>query len=69
MPIPKLVIASANPDKVAEIAIVLEGIAVLIPRPEGMPDVIEDGNDLEDHATDGGDSPKPTTPYLNKETA
>ena len=50
MPIPKLVIASANPDKVAEIAIVLEGIAVLIPRPEGMPDVIEDGNDLEDNA-------------------
>ena len=50
MPIPKLVIASANPDKVAEIAIVLEGIAVLIPRPEGMPDVIEDGDDLEDNA-------------------
>lgn len=50
MPIPKLVIASANPDKVAEIAIVLEGLAVLIPRPEGMPDVIEDGDDLEDNA-------------------
>ncbi|MBH02284.1 MAG: non-canonical purine NTP pyrophosphatase, RdgB/HAM1 family [Acidimicrobiaceae bacterium] len=50
MPIPKLVIASANPDKVAEIAIVLEGLAVLIPRPEGMPDVVEDGDDLEDNA-------------------
>ena len=50
MPIPKLVIASANPDKVAEITIVLEGLAVLIPRPEGMPDVIEDGDDLEDNA-------------------
>jgi len=50
MPIPKLVIASANPDKVAEIAIVLEGLAVLIPRPKGMPDVIEDGDDLEDNA-------------------
>ena len=50
MPIPKLVIASATPDKVAEIAIVLEGLAVLIPRPEGMPDVIEDGDDLEDNA-------------------
>jgi len=50
MPIPKLVIASANPDKVAEIAIVLEGLAVLISRPEGMPDVIEDGDDLEDNA-------------------
>jgi len=50
MSIPKLVIASANPDKVAEISIVLEGLAVLIPRPEGMPDVIEDGDDLEDNA-------------------
>ena len=50
MSIPKLVIASANPDKVAEIAIVLEGLAVLIPRPEDMPDVIEDGDDLEDNA-------------------
>ena len=28
----------------------------------------ESGNDLEDHATDGGDSPKPTTPYPKKET-
>ncbi|MBU39781.1 MAG: non-canonical purine NTP pyrophosphatase, RdgB/HAM1 family [Acidimicrobiaceae bacterium] len=50
MSIPKLVIASANPDKVAEIAIVLEGLAVLIPRPEDMPDVIEDGDNLEDNA-------------------
>mgnify|MGYP001334125062 CR=1 FL=1 len=50
MSIPKLVIASANPDKVAEISIVLEGLAVLIPRPEDMPDVIEDGDDLEDNA-------------------
>ena len=50
MPTPELVIASANPDKVAEIAIVLEKLAVLIPRPEGMPDVVEDGDDLEDNA-------------------
>ena len=50
MPIPELVIASANPDKVAEIAVVLEKLAVLIPRPEGMPDVVEDGDDLEDNA-------------------
>ena len=50
MPTPELVIASANPDKVAEIGIVLEKLAVLIPRPEGMPDVVEDGNDLEDNA-------------------
>ena len=48
MPIPELVIASANPDKVAEIAVVLENLAVLIPRPEGMPDVVEDGDNLED---------------------
>ena len=47
MPTPELVIASANPDKVAEIGIVLEKLAVLIPRPEGMPDVVEDGDDLE----------------------
>ncbi len=50
MPIPELVIASANPDKVAEIAIVLEGAAVLVPRPEEMPDVIEDGETLEENA-------------------
>ena len=50
MPIPELVIASANPDKVAEIAVVLEKLAVLIPRPEGMPDVVEDGENLEDNA-------------------
>ena len=50
MPTPELVIASANPDKVAEIGIVLEKLAILIPRPEGMPDVVEDGVDLEDNA-------------------
>ncbi len=50
MPIPELVIASANPDKVAEIAVVLEKLAFLIPRPEGMPDVVEDGENLEDNA-------------------
>ena len=50
MPIPELVIASANPDKVAEIAVVLEKSAVLIPRPEGMPEVVEDGENLEDNA-------------------
>lgn len=50
MPIPELVIASANPDKVAEIAVVLEKLAVLIPRPEGMPEVVEDGENLEDNA-------------------
>ncbi len=48
--LPELVIASANPDKVAEIAIVLEGVAVLLPRPEEMADVVEDGATLEENA-------------------
>ncbi len=43
MPIPELVIASANPDTVAEIAVALENLAVLITKPEGMSDVVEDG--------------------------
>ncbi len=48
--LPELVIASANPDKVAEIAIVLEGAAILLPRPEEMADVVEDGATLEENA-------------------
>ena len=48
--LPELVIASANPDKVAEIAIVLEGAAILLPRPEEMADVVEDGVTLEENA-------------------
>ena len=46
----RLVTASANPDKVAEIAAVLEGVADLVPRPADLPDVIEDGATLEDNA-------------------
>lgn len=43
----KLVCASANPDKVAEIAIILEGSGVeLLPRPAGVPDVVEDAGSL-----------------------
>ena len=42
----ELVCASANPDKVAEMAEVLEGHAVLLPRPEGMGDVAEDADTL-----------------------
>ncbi len=43
-----LVLASANPDKVAEIADVLESVldVVLLPRPDHLPDVAEDGDTL-----------------------
>lgn len=46
----KLVIASANPDKVAEIAAILGGAVDLRPRPSSVPDVVEDGLTLEDNA-------------------
>lgn len=46
----QLVCASANPDKVAEIAAIL-GVAVeLLPRPDGVPDVVEDAGSLEGNA-------------------
>jgi len=48
--LPRLVCASANPDKVAEIAAVLEGIVELVPRPAGLGDVVEDAPDLEGNA-------------------
>ncbi len=43
---PRLVCASANPDKVAEIALVLHGLVDLQPRPAGLADVVEDAPDL-----------------------
>ena len=46
----ELVCASANPDKVAEMAEVLAGDAVLLPRPEGMGEVAEDADDLTGNA-------------------
>ena len=46
----ELVCASANPDKVAEMAEVLAGQAVLLPRPEGVGDVAEDADDLTGNA-------------------
>ena len=46
----ELVCASANPDKVAEMAGVLEGHAVLLPRPAGMGEVVEDADTLEGNA-------------------
>lgn len=49
-PLPQLVCASANPDKVAEIALVLDGLVDLLPRPAGLADVVEDAPDLEGNA-------------------
>ncbi len=45
----RLVLASANPDKVVEIAAILGGFEVL-PRPADLPDVVETGETLEDNA-------------------
>jgi XTP/dITP diphosphohydrolase len=47
----RLVLASANPDKAAEIAVILEPLGFeLEPRPDSVPDVAEDGDTLEDNA-------------------
>ena len=48
----RLVLASANPDKVAEIAAVLRTAldVELLPRPPQVPDVVEDGETLLDNA-------------------
>jgi XTP/dITP diphosphohydrolase len=47
-----LVLASANPDKAAEIAEILSGAlpVALLPRPTSVPDVEEDGDTLLDNA-------------------
>jgi len=42
----QLVCASANPDKVAEIAAILDGLVELLPRPETVPDVVENADTL-----------------------
>ena len=42
-----LVCASANPDKVAEIAAILGDAVELLPRPADVPDVVEDADTLE----------------------
>ncbi len=41
---PRLVCASANPDKVAEIAAILADVVELVPRPADVPDVVEDAD-------------------------
>jgi XTP/dITP diphosphohydrolase len=48
--LPRLVCASANPDKVAEIALVLDGLVDLLPRPADLGDVVEDAPDLKGNA-------------------
>jgi XTP/dITP diphosphohydrolase len=42
----QLVCASANPDKVAEIQRLLDGMVDLLPRPAHVPDVVEDAGSL-----------------------
>ena len=42
--------ASANPDKVAEIAELMADVAEILPRPPEVPDVIEDADTLEGNA-------------------
>jgi XTP/dITP diphosphohydrolase len=46
----RLVCASANPDKVAEIEDLLRGVVQLVPRPASVPDVVEDADTLEGNA-------------------
>jgi XTP/dITP diphosphohydrolase len=50
MSIPRLVSASANPHKVAEIAHILDGLVELSPRPADVPEVVEDAGSLEGNA-------------------
>lgn len=46
----RLVLASANPDKVREIAAVLGDAVTLVGRPDAVPEVVEDGDTLEANA-------------------
>lgn len=46
----RLVCATANPDKVREIAAILGPHVELLPRPADVPDVVEDGETLLDNA-------------------
>lgn len=46
----RLVLATANPDKAAEIDALLAGTVELVPRPAEVPDVVEDGSTLRENA-------------------
>jgi XTP/dITP diphosphohydrolase len=51
MTLGRLVLASANPHKATEIAVLLEGVGVeVVPRPASIPDVEETGTTLEENA-------------------
>ena len=47
---PRLVCATANPHKTAEIEAILDGLVELVPRPFDIPDVVEDAGTLEGNA-------------------
>ena len=46
----EVVMASANPDKVAEIALLMNDVVTILPRPAEVPDVVEDADTLEGNA-------------------
>ncbi len=46
-----LVVASSNPGKIAELNQLLAGRFTVLPRPQDLPDTIEDGDTLEANAT------------------
>lgn len=46
MALQQMVCASANPDKVLEIAAILDGVVDLLPRPADVPDIVEDADTL-----------------------
>jgi len=48
--LPRLVSATANPHKLAEIAGILDGLVELLPRPADVPEVVEDAGTLEGNA-------------------
>ena len=47
---PQVVMPSANPDKVAEIALLMHDVFDILPRPAEIPDVVEDADTLEGNA-------------------
>ena len=48
--LPQIVMASANPDKVSEIAMLMRDVVEILPRPSHVPDVVEDADTLEGNA-------------------
>lgn len=48
--LPTFVAATANPNKLVEMRVALEGLATLVARPAGLGDVVEDGDTLEANA-------------------